>query len=86
MKKGCAIMMNFIDERETFEIPFEEINYGEVFEIKNKKTFYLRIEGENCKDDGRCTVNAIDLLSGQLVYFKNDEGVQIVNTTLVIKK
>ena len=78
--------MEFIDERNALESLFQDVDFGEVFSAQKEKTFYLRIEGNDCRDDEYNAVNAVDLSCGQLVYFENDENVQLVNATLVIKK
>ena len=77
--------MKFIDERKAPEGLFEDVDFGEVFATQKEKTFYLRIAGDDCKSDGYFSVNAIDLSSGQLVYFNDDEKAQVVKATLIIE-
>lgn len=77
--------MKFINKRKNFNCPFEKVEFGEVFTPSDGNYFYLRIEGDDCKDEDENTVNAVDLSSGQLVYFRDNERVQVVDATLVVE-
>ena len=71
-------MMVIVDKEQDSVMPFCEIEVGDVFRYNN--SLYLKIDRDDAKD-----VNAFNFSEGELEYFREENMVQAVNTTLTIE-
>ena len=73
--------MEIIDRRKS-SVKFETVKQGEVFEFNGY--FYMKTSSSYCDDSGDYD-NVVNLESGELIYFEDNDIIMPVNCKLVIE-
>lgn len=73
--------MEIIDKRKS-SVKFETVKHGEIFDSNGY--FYMKTTCSYCDESGDYD-NAVNIESGELIYFKDDDIVMPVKCKLVIE-